>query len=109
MVMHTLRFANFSHAELLSLGAYTALVCDAVFSAVLQPLQNVVGPFSMSRALALAELTLDDSLEGTVPCNFLKVISVDKDNVYEEVILSGFQDYDVVYRDIPEDQRPPKP
>lgn len=54
MVMHTLRFANFSHAELLSLGAYTALVCDAVFSAVLPPLQGVIGPFSMSWALALA-------------------------------------------------------
>lgn len=26
MVMHMLRFANFSHAELLSVGAYAALV-----------------------------------------------------------------------------------
>jgi len=57
----------------------------------------------------LAELTLDDALEGTVPCKFLEVVSVDKDNVYEEIILSGFQSYDVVYKDIPEDQRPPKP
>jgi D-xylose transport system substrate-binding protein len=58
---------------------------------------------------SLAELTLDDSLEGTVPCRFLKVVEVDKDNVYDEIIMSGFQSYDVVYRDIPEDQRPPKP
>jgi len=57
----------------------------------------------------LAELTLDDSLQGTVPCRFLKVVSVDKDNVYDEIIMSGFQSYDVVYKDIPEDQRPPKP
>ncbi len=57
----------------------------------------------------LAELTLDDALQGTVPCKFLEVVSVDKDNVYDEIILSGFQSYDVVYKDIPEDQRPPKP
>jgi D-xylose transport system substrate-binding protein len=61
------------------------------------------------KEFTLAELTLDDSLEGTVPCNFLKVVEVDKDNVYEEIILSGFQSYDAVYKDIPEDQRPPKP
>jgi D-xylose transport system substrate-binding protein len=57
----------------------------------------------------LAELTLDDSLEGTVPCRFLEVVQVDADNVYEEIILSGFQDYDAVYRDIPEEDRPPRP
>ena len=32
LVMHTLRFANFSHAELLSAGAYAALVFDGIFS-----------------------------------------------------------------------------
>jgi D-xylose transport system substrate-binding protein len=57
----------------------------------------------------LAELTLDDSLEGSVPCKFLPVVQVDKDNLYEEVILTGFQPYDEVYRDVPEDQRPPRP
>lgn len=57
----------------------------------------------------LAELTLDDSLEGTVPCKFLEVIEVNKDNVYDVIVKSGFQSYDDVYRDIPEDQRPPKP
>mgnify|MGYP001486074714 CR=1 FL=1 len=31
MVMHILRFANFSHAELLSIGAYVALVFDKIF------------------------------------------------------------------------------
>lgn len=57
----------------------------------------------------LAELTLDDSLEGSVPCYFLPVVQVTKDNVYEVVVVSGFQNYDDVYRDIPEDERPPKP
>ena len=54
LVMHILRFANFSHAELLSIGAYFALTLDAVLSAVAPPLQALIGPFSMSLALALA-------------------------------------------------------
>jgi D-xylose transport system substrate-binding protein len=57
----------------------------------------------------LAELTLDDSLQGSVPCSFLEVVRVDATNVYEEIVLSGFQSYDDIYRDIPEDQRPPRP
>jgi D-xylose transport system substrate-binding protein len=61
------------------------------------------------RMFTLAELTLDDSLEGSVPCRFLPVVQVSADNLYEEVILTGFQDYDAVYRDIPEDERPPRP
>jgi len=57
----------------------------------------------------LAELTNDESLEGEVPCNFLPVYQVNEDNVYELVVESGFQSYDDVYRDIPEDERPPRP
>jgi D-xylose transport system substrate-binding protein len=57
----------------------------------------------------LAELTLDDSLKGSVPCLFLEVVQVDASNIYEEVILTGFQSYDEVYRDIPEGDRPPRP
>ena len=57
----------------------------------------------------LAELTLDDSLTGEVPCNFLPVVQVTKDNVFEVVVESGFQTYDDVYRDIPESEKPPKP
>lgn len=56
MVMHMLRFANFSHAELLSVGAYAALVFDGVFSALLPVLAGVIGPLSMTWALALALL-----------------------------------------------------
>lgn len=56
LVMHILRFANFSHAELLSVGAYCALTFDAVLSAVAPPLQTMIGPFSMSFALALATI-----------------------------------------------------
>jgi len=57
----------------------------------------------------LAELTNDPSKKGEVPCNFLPVYQVNKDNVYDLVVKSGFQKYEDVYRDIPENQRPPKP
>lgn len=53
MVMHMLRFANFSHAELLSIGAYAALVFDALFEALLPALAAPLGPLSMTGALAL--------------------------------------------------------
>ena len=54
MAMHMLRFANFSHAELLSIGAYCALVFDGVFKAVYTPLGDVIGPLSLTWALSLA-------------------------------------------------------
>jgi D-xylose transport system substrate-binding protein len=57
----------------------------------------------------LAELTNDDSLSGEVPCSFLPVFQVNADNVYDLVVASGFQSYDDVYRDIPEEDRPPRP
>jgi D-xylose transport system substrate-binding protein len=57
----------------------------------------------------LAELTVDPSKTGEVPCVFLEVQQVNADNVYDLVVKSGFQSYDDVYRDIPEDKRPPKP
>jgi len=57
----------------------------------------------------MAELTNDETQEGEVPCKFLPVYQVNQDNVYELVVESGFQAYDDVYRDIPEDERPPKP
>jgi len=57
----------------------------------------------------LAELTLDKKLQGDVPCKFLKVVQVDKSNVYDVVVKSGFQEWDEVYAGVPEDQRPPKP
>lgn len=56
MVMHMLRFANFSHAELLSVGAYCALVFDGVFEALYPPLSMAIGPLSLTGALALATL-----------------------------------------------------
>ncbi len=57
----------------------------------------------------LAELTNDPSKTGNVMAYFLPVVQVTKDNVYDEIVKSGFQTYDAVYRDIPEGQRPAKP
>jgi D-xylose transport system substrate-binding protein len=61
------------------------------------------------KEFTLAELTNDDTKTGTVQALFLPVVQVTKDNVYEIVVVSGFQPYDDVYRDIPESQRPPRP
>lgn len=54
LAMHMLRFANFSHAELLSIGAYAALVFDGLFSALLPTLSTAIGPLSLTWALVLA-------------------------------------------------------
>ncbi len=54
MAMHILRFANFSHAELLSIGAYCALVFDKLFESLLPILAAKIGPLSMTGALAIS-------------------------------------------------------
>ncbi|MFW2589813.1 branched-chain amino acid ABC transporter permease, partial [Sagittula sp. SSi028] len=56
MVMHMLRFANFSHAELLSIGAYVALVFDQIFKALLPVSAAKIGPLSATGSLVLAML-----------------------------------------------------
>jgi D-xylose transport system substrate-binding protein len=61
------------------------------------------------KEFTLAELTLDKKLQGSVPCKFLKVDQVTKDNVYDLVVKSGFQSYDDVYKGIPDDKKPAKP
>ena len=66
------------------------------------------GTISDVKTFSLKVLTGED-LAGDIPCVFLPVVQVTKDNVYEQIVKSGFQSYDDVYRDIPADQRPPKP
>ena len=56
MAMHMLRFANFSHAELLSIGAYSALVFDGLFEVFYPPLASAIGPLSLTLALSLATI-----------------------------------------------------
>ncbi len=54
LVMHILRFANFSHAELLSLGAYAALIFDALVSGLVPVLAEKLAPLSLTWALLVA-------------------------------------------------------
>jgi D-xylose transport system substrate-binding protein len=55
----------------------------------------------------LAELTNDTSKTGNVMANFLPVVQVTKDNVYDLIVKSCFQKYDDVYRDVT-DNLPPQ-
>ncbi len=57
----------------------------------------------------LSELTYDLTLKGYLSCLFLKPVAVDKENLYDVVVKSGYQPYDEVYRDVPEKGRPPRP
>jgi D-xylose transport system substrate-binding protein len=50
---------------------------------------------------SLAELTGDKKFTGTVPCKFLQVFQVGKDNLKKLVVDSGFQSYEGVYKDVP--------
>ena len=54
--MKLLRFANFSHSELLTWGAYSALVFLAFFLSFGGFLDSTIGPFSFGPALLLAML-----------------------------------------------------
>ncbi len=49
---------------------------------------------------SLADLTGDASKTGMVPCSFLQVQQVTKDNVKQLVVDSGFQTYEDVYKDV---------
>jgi D-xylose transport system substrate-binding protein len=48
----------------------------------------------------LADLTGDKKFTGTVPCKFLQVYQVTKDNLKKLVVDSGFQTYEDVFKDI---------
>jgi branched-chain amino acid transport system permease protein len=56
LILHILRFANFSHAELISIGAYVALTLDAVIGALSEALTSKLPSLSMSAALLVALL-----------------------------------------------------
>ncbi len=58
---------------------------------------------------SLAGLTLNDALTGDVQALFLPVEQVNADNAFALCVENGFQSYDDVFRDIPEDQRPARP
>jgi len=78
----------------------TPLACD--LAAALAKGQKIAG----LKPYKLADLTGDKKFTGTVPCKFLQVYQVTKDNVKKLVVDSGFQSYEDVYKDIP--NAPPK-
>ncbi len=61
------------------------------------------------QSYTLADLTGKADLTGSVMAKYLPVTEVTKDNLYDAVVVSGFQPYDDVYQDIPDAQRPPRP
>ena len=61
------------------------------------------------KSFTLAALTNDKSKTGNVMAAFLTVVQITKANVYEQIVKSGFQSYDNVYRGVPADQLPPRP
>jgi branched-chain amino acid transport system permease protein len=56
LIMHMLRFANFSYAELLGIGAYTALVFDKLLSVIFPALSGKFGALTLTGSLALSIL-----------------------------------------------------
>lgn len=54
LIMHILRFANFSHAELISMGAYFTLTLDATVTALSAVLSNKLPMLSVTPSLIIA-------------------------------------------------------
>jgi D-xylose transport system substrate-binding protein len=61
------------------------------------------------KSYKLSDLTGNESLTGEVLAKYLPVTEVTMDNLYDDVVVSGFQTYDDVYQDIPDAERPPRP
>lgn len=58
---------------------------------------------------SLAELSLDNNLRGEIPCKFIKVVQVDKNNIYDVIVKGGVKSWEDVYAGVPLSERPPKP
>ena len=56
LIMHMLRFANFSYAELLGIGAYTALVFDKLLAVIFPALSGKIGALTLTGSLTLSIL-----------------------------------------------------
>ena len=52
---------------------------------------------------------MNDAIKKEVPAILLEVTVVDKDNLVDTVIKDGYANYDDVYKNIPEAERPKKP
>lgn len=61
------------------------------------------------KSYTMAELTNDKNQKGNVMADFLPVVQVTKDNMYDVIVKSFFQSYDDVYNGVPDAQKPAKP
>jgi len=73
---------------------------------MIEALVNGQAPTGL-QSFTLAQLTNDKTKTGNVMANFLPVVEVTKDNVYDVVVKSGFQTYEDVYKNVPASQLPP--
>jgi D-xylose transport system substrate-binding protein len=104
-------------------AAACAAIAEGTFTVSVFKDINLLAPKAVEIAMALAQgkaltgmqnqslasLTGDKSLTGNIPCAFLPVVRVNRDNLYDVVIKTGFQPYDEVYKNVPQALRPPKP
>jgi len=72
----------------------TPLACDLAVKIAKKETISDLKPF------ALADLTGDKAKTGDVPCKFLEVFQVTKDNVKKLIVDSGYQSYEGVYKDV---------
>ncbi|MBS1792565.1 MAG: substrate-binding domain-containing protein [Acidobacteria bacterium] len=59
--------------------------------------------------LTEAKPFMNDNIKKEIPAILLEVMVVDKDNLMATVIKDGYASYDDVYKNVPAEQRPPKP
>lgn len=72
----------------------TPMACDMAIKLIKkQPIDGLT-------KYKLADLTLDKTKTGDVPCKFLQVVQVTKANVKSVVVDSGYQSYEGVYKDV---------
>ncbi|WP_025950758.1 D-xylose ABC transporter substrate-binding protein [Geobacillus thermocatenulatus] len=96
------------------LAAVQRIVEGTQSMTVYKPIKSIATK-SAEVAIQLAKgekIQADETVNnGKVDVPFIKLdpIMVDKDNVIDTVIKDGFHSYDEVYKNVPEDKRPPRP
>ncbi|WP_066172681.1 D-xylose ABC transporter substrate-binding protein [Bacillus marinisedimentorum] len=96
------------------LAAVQRIVEGTQSMTVYKPIKNLATK-AAEVAVQLAkgeEASADDTVNnGKIDVPFIKLdpVMVDKENVVDTVIADGFHSYDEVYKNVPEDERPPRP
>ncbi|MBN1896690.1 MAG: substrate-binding domain-containing protein [Candidatus Aenigmarchaeota archaeon] len=95
-----------------SLAACQSIVEGTQTVTVYKPIKDIAYKAAeMAVAAANGEIINTNNVvnngQEDVPSYLLDVVAVTKDNIIDTVIEDGFQNYENVYQNIPEDQRPP--